>query len=58
MTLASDLAAASAHLHDSARLSSSEYDRRLRELVEYLRRLLSTGALDILANKETILDVS
>jgi COP9 signalosome complex subunit 3 len=58
MTLVSDLAAASAHVHDSAKLSSGDYDRRLRELVEYLRRLLSTKALDTLANDESILDVS
>ncbi|OGE54814.1 hypothetical protein PENARI_c005G11326 [Penicillium arizonense] len=56
MTLVSDLAAASAHVHDSAKLSSGDYDRRLRELVEYLRRLLSTKALDTLANDESILD--
>lgn len=58
MTLVSDLAAASAHVYDSAKLSSDDYDRRLRELVEYLRRLLSTKALDTLANDESILDVS
>lgn len=58
MTLVSDLAAASANVHDSAKLSSGDYDRRLRELVEYLRRLLSTKALDTLANDESILDVS
>jgi hypothetical protein len=58
MTLVSDLAAASANVHDSAKLSSGDYDRRLRELVEYMRRLLSTKALDTLANDESILDVS
>ncbi|OQD79580.1 hypothetical protein PENANT_c048G11375 [Penicillium antarcticum] len=56
MTLVSDLAAASAHVHDSAKLPSGDYDRQLRELVEYLKRLLSTKALDALANDESILD--
>ncbi|KAJ5770776.1 uncharacterized protein N7511_002827 [Penicillium nucicola] len=56
MTILSDFAAASAHLHDSARLTSGEYDRGLRELVEYSRRLLSTKALDTLASDESILD--
>ncbi|KAJ5447852.1 hypothetical protein N7445_002673 [Penicillium cf. griseofulvum] len=56
MALLSDIISASAHLHNSNQLPSDEYDRRIRELVEYLRRLQSTKALDSLANDKSVLD--
>ncbi|CAI7570777.1 unnamed protein product [Penicillium glandicola] len=56
MTLLSDIISASAHLHDSNHLPSNEYDRRIRELVEYFRRLQSTKALDSFANDVSFLD--
>jgi COP9 signalosome complex subunit 3 len=57
MALLSDIISASAHLHNSNQLPSDEYDRRIRELVEYLRQLQSTKALDSLANDKSVLDV-
>lgn len=57
MTLLSDLIAASAHLHNPINLPNDEYDRRIRELVEYFRRLLSTKALDAFAEDESFLNV-
>ncbi|KAJ5824415.1 hypothetical protein N7447_006755 [Penicillium robsamsonii] len=56
MTLLSDIISASAHLHSSNQLPSDEYDRRIRELVEYFRRLQSTKALDSLASDKSVLD--
>ncbi|KAJ5473659.1 hypothetical protein N7475_003225 [Penicillium sp. IBT 31633x] len=56
MTLLSDLIAASAHLHNPINLPNDEYDRRIRELVEYFRRLLSTKALDAFAEDESFLN--
>jgi hypothetical protein len=58
MTLLSDIISASAHLHRSNHLNSDEYDRRIRELVEYFRRLQTTKALESFANDESFLDVS
>jgi hypothetical protein len=58
MTLLSDIVSASANLHHSNHLPSDEYDRRIRDLVEYLRRLQTTKALDSFANDEPFLDVS
>lgn len=58
MTLLSDIISASAHLHSSNHLPSDEYDRRIRELVEYFRRLQTTKALESFANDESFLDVS
>ncbi|KAJ5964632.1 uncharacterized protein N7479_004508 [Penicillium vulpinum] len=55
MTLLSDIISASAHLHNSNHLPSDEYDRRIRELVEYFRRLQSTKALDSFASDGTFL---
>ncbi|KAJ5258094.1 COP9 signalosome complex subunit [Penicillium chrysogenum] len=56
MTLLSDIISASAHLHSSNHLPSDEYDRRIRELVEYFRRLQTTKALESFANDESFLD--
>lgn len=58
MTLLSDIISASANLHHSNHLPSDEYDRRIRDLVEYFRRLQTTEALDSFANDESFLDVS
>lgn len=55
MALISDLLSASAHLHNP--IIDDEYDRRIRDLVEYFKRLLSTKSLDACANDETFLDV-
>ncbi|KAK9859984.1 hypothetical protein MYU51_010141 [Penicillium brevicompactum] len=54
MALISDLLSASAHLHNP--MASEEYDRRIRELVDYLKKLLSTKTLDSSANDESSLD--
>ncbi|CAI7660520.1 unnamed protein product [Penicillium discolor] len=56
MTLLSDIISASANLHHSNHLPSDEYDRRIRDLVEYFRRLQTTKALDSFANDESFLD--
>ncbi|KAJ5170651.1 uncharacterized protein N7500_003434 [Penicillium coprophilum] len=56
MTLLSDIISASAHLTNSNQLPSDEYDRRIRELVEYFRRLQSTKALDSLASDKSVFD--
>ncbi|KAJ5503102.1 hypothetical protein N7463_005976 [Penicillium fimorum] len=56
MTLLSDIISASAHLHSSDQLPSDEYDRQIRELVEYFRRLQSTKSLHSLANDKSVLD--
>lgn len=56
MTLLSDIISASANLHHSNHLPSDEYDRRIRDLVEYFIRLQTTKALDSFANDETFLD--
>ncbi|OQE41794.1 hypothetical protein PENCOP_c004G07138 [Penicillium coprophilum] len=56
MTLLSDMISASAHLNNSNQLPSDEYDRRIRELVEYFRRLQSTKALDSLVSDKSVLD--
>ncbi|KAJ9481681.1 hypothetical protein VN97_g11784 [Penicillium thymicola] len=56
MTLLSDIISASANLHHSNHLPSDEYDRRIRDLVEYFRRLQTTEALDSFANDESFLD--
>lgn len=58
MILLSDIVSASAHLHHSNHLPSDEYDRRIRELVEYLRRLQTTKALDSCVSDESVLNVS
>lgn len=58
MTLLSDIISASAQLHNSNHPPSDEYDRQVRELVQYFRRLQTTKALDSLANDESFLDVS
>jgi hypothetical protein len=58
MTLLPDIISASAHLHRSNHLNSDEYDRRIRELVEYFRRLQTTKALESFADDESFLDVS
>lgn len=55
MALISDLLSASAHLHNP--MASEEYDRRVRELVDYFKKLLSTKTLDSSANDESSLDV-
>lgn len=55
MALIADLLSASAHLHSP--MANEEYDRRIRELVDYFKRLLSTKALDSAANVESYLDV-
>ncbi|KAJ5509129.1 hypothetical protein N7527_011272 [Penicillium freii] len=55
MTLLSDIISASANLH-SNHLPSDEYDRRIRDLVEYFRRLQTTKALDSFANDESCLN--
>ncbi|KAJ5788091.1 hypothetical protein N7457_003081 [Penicillium paradoxum] len=52
----SDLTSASAHLYNSSHLPNEEYDRRIRELVEYFKRLLSTNALDSFAKDDSFLD--
>jgi hypothetical protein len=57
MTVLSDIVAASARLHNSTTLPNDEYDRRIRESVEYFRRLLSTKALVSLADDESLLNV-
>lgn len=57
MTLLADIISASANLH-SNHLPSDEYDRRIRDLVEYFRRLQTTKALDSFANDESCLNVS
>ncbi|CAI7573563.1 unnamed protein product [Penicillium bialowiezense] len=54
MALIADLLSASAHLHSP--MANEEYDRRIRELVDYFKRLLSTKALDSAANVESYLD--
>ncbi|KGO65025.1 hypothetical protein PITC_042440 [Penicillium italicum] len=56
MTLLSDIVSASARLHHSSHLPSGEYDRRIRELVEYFRRLQTTKALDSFDNDESVLN--
>ncbi|CDM26903.1 COP9 signalosome complex subunit 3 [Penicillium roqueforti FM164] len=56
MTLLSDIISASAQLHNSNHPPSDEYDRQVRELVQYFRRLQTTKALDSLANDESFLD--
>ncbi|OQD72159.1 hypothetical protein PENPOL_c001G02894 [Penicillium polonicum] len=55
MTLLADIISASANLH-SNHLPSDEYDRRIRDLVEYFRRLQTTKALDSFANDESCLN--
>ncbi|CAG8182398.1 unnamed protein product [Penicillium salamii] len=54
MALMSDLLSAGAHLQ--APMPSDEYDRRIRELVDYLKRLSSTKTLDPSAYDESFLD--
>lgn len=58
MTLLSDIISASANLHHPNHLPSDEYDRRIRDLAEYFRRLQTTKALDSFANDESFLNVS
>lgn len=55
MALMSDLLSAGAHLQ--APMPNDEYDRRIRELVDYLKRLSSTKTLDPAAYDESFLDV-
>jgi hypothetical protein len=55
MALISELLSASAQLHNP--IINAEYDRRVRELVDYFKRLLSTKTLESSANDETFLDV-
>jgi COP9 signalosome complex subunit 3 len=55
MALISDLLSASAQLHNPT--INAEYDRGIRDLVDYFKRLLSTKTLDACANDETFLDV-
>ncbi|CAG7937779.1 unnamed protein product [Penicillium salamii] len=54
MALMSDLLSAGAHLQ--APMPNDEYDRRIRELVDYLKRLSSTKTLDPAAYDESFLD--
>ncbi|KAJ6123233.1 hypothetical protein N7512_005698 [Penicillium capsulatum] len=53
MTTIADLIAASAALHD---LSDNELDHRLHEHVAILRKLITTKALDQIAQDETLFD--
>ncbi|CAG8023800.1 unnamed protein product [Penicillium olsonii] len=54
MALISDLLSASAHLQTS--MPSDEYERRIRELVDYCKRLSSTKTLDTSIHEESFLD--
>lgn len=58
MTIISDLVSASAKLHSANALSDEEYDRRIRDHVEYLRQLISTKALESAARDDSLFDVS
>lgn len=58
MAAISDLVAASAALHDRVDLSDQELDYKLRDHVAYLRRSISSKALQSVAHDEAFLDVS